>query len=221
MYARLAVNHLGDHIPGLSAIVVQNRSGAGGMSALNYLYNVAPKDGTVLDIIPPALALSQVLRPAELQYDAAEAELARTAHLAQRGLLHVAHLPTRTMADLLRRETVTAGTGPDADSTVFTTLLNDLAGTRFKIINGYNETAAAMLAVERGEVEGALRPWEGMKAGRERDWLANDRFNLVRPVHHAAASRAAAGPDRQRIAQDRPAGAIRGSSLAPTRSDAR
>jgi hypothetical protein len=62
---------------------------------------------------------------------------------------------------------------------MFTTLMNDLAGTKFKIINGYNETAAAMLALERGEVEGVIRPWEGMRAGREKDWLANGSINLV------------------------------------------
>jgi tripartite-type tricarboxylate transporter receptor subunit TctC len=70
LYARLAARHLGNHIPGHPTIVVQNKSGAGGMTAVNYLYNVAPKDGTVLDIVPPAIALTQALKPSELQYDA-------------------------------------------------------------------------------------------------------------------------------------------------------
>ena len=179
VYARLAARHLGDHIPGHPAIVVQNKSGAGGMAALNYLYNVAPRDGTVLDIVPPAIALSQAFRSSELQFDAKKLNwVGRLTSINE--VFYTWHTsPTKTLADLRRRETLTAGTGPDADSVVFTTLMNDLAGTKFKVINGYNETAAAMLALERGEVEGVIRPWEGMKAGRERDWLASGSINLV------------------------------------------
>jgi len=179
LYARLVARHLGNHIPGHPSIVVQNKSGAGGMTAMNYLYNAEPRDGTVLDIVPPALALTQALRPSELQYDARKLNwVGRLTSINQ--IFYTWYTsPTKILADLQRRETLTAGTGPDADSVVFTTLMNELAGTRFKIINGYNETAAAMLAVERGEVEGVLRPWEGMKAGREQEWLANGKINLV------------------------------------------
>lgn len=179
LYARLLARHLGKHIPGRPSIVVQNRSGAGGMTATNYLYNVAPRDGTVLDIVPPAIALTQTLKSSEPRYDARKLNwIGRLTSITQ--VFYTWHnSPTKTLADLVRRDTLTAGTGPDADSVVFTALLNDLAGTKFKVINGYNETAAAMLALERGEVEGVVRPWEGMKAGPERDWLTNAQINLV------------------------------------------
>jgi tripartite-type tricarboxylate transporter receptor subunit TctC len=179
LYARLVARHLGNQIPGHPAIVVENKSGAGGMTALNYFYNVAPQDGTVLDIVPPAVALTQALKPGELPYDARKLNwLGRLTSINQ--VFYTWHTsPTKNLVDLQRRETLTAGTGPDADSVVFTALLNDLAGTKFKVINGYNETAAAMLALERGEVEGVIRPWEGMQAGREQDWLAQGKINLV------------------------------------------
>jgi tripartite-type tricarboxylate transporter receptor subunit TctC len=179
LYARLVARHLGDHIAGHPAIVVQNKSGAGGMTAANYLFNVAPRDGTVLDIMPPAIALTQALKSSELQYDARRLNwIGRLTSITQ--VFYTWHTsPTKTLADLQHRETLSAGTGPDADSVVFTALLNDLAGTKFKVINGYNETAAAMLALERGEVEGVIRPWEGMKAGREQDWLAKGDIHLV------------------------------------------
>jgi tripartite-type tricarboxylate transporter receptor subunit TctC len=179
LYARLAARHLGDHIPGHPTIVVENKSGAGGMTAFNYLYNVAPRDGTVLDIVPPAIALTEALRPSELQYDARKLNwIGRLTAINQ--VFYTWHTsPTKTLTDLLRRETLTAGTGPDADSVVFTALMNALAGTKFKVINGYNETAAAMLALERGEVEGVIRPWQGMRAGREQEWLAKGEINLV------------------------------------------
>ena len=179
LYARLLARHFGDHVPGHPSVVVQNKSGAGGMTAFNYLYNVAPRDGTVLDIVPPAIALSQALKSSEPQYDARKLSwLGRLTSINQ--VFYTWHSSaTKTLADLQRRDTLTSGTGPDADSVVFTTLMNDLAGTRFKLINGYNETAAAMLALERGEVEGVVRPWEGMRAGPERDWLARGEINLV------------------------------------------
>src|SRR5207248_5889761 len=68
LYARLAARHLGTHIPGHPGIVVQNKSGAGGMAAFNYFYSAAPKDGTVLDIVPPAIALGQALKSSAVQY---------------------------------------------------------------------------------------------------------------------------------------------------------
>src|SRR3569833_171669 len=70
LYCRLAARHLGNHFPGQPSVIVKNMSGAGGLTALNYLAQVAPRDGTVLDVVPPTLALVQVLGQPGLQYDA-------------------------------------------------------------------------------------------------------------------------------------------------------
>jgi tripartite-type tricarboxylate transporter receptor subunit TctC len=179
LYARLVARHLGDHIAGRPTIIVENKSGAGGLTAFSYLCKVAPPDGTVLEIVPPAIALTQALKPADAPCDVRALNwIGRLTPINE--VFYTWHTsPTKTLADLQRRQTLTAGTGPDAGSTILTTLLNDLVGTKFKLINGYNETAAAMLAVERGEVEGVIRPWEGMKAGREQAWLGHGDINLV------------------------------------------
>lgn len=179
LYARLVARHLGDHIAGKPAVIVENKSGAGGVTAFSYLCNVAPRDGTFIEIVPPAIALTQALKPADAPCDARTLNwIGRLTPINE--VFYTWHTsPTRTLADLLRRQTLTAGTGPDAGSTILTTVLNDLVGTKFKLINGYNETSAAMLAVERGEVEGVIRPWQGMKAGREQEWLAHGDINLV------------------------------------------
>jgi tripartite-type tricarboxylate transporter receptor subunit TctC len=179
LYARLVARHLSDHIAGKPAVIVENKSGAGGLTAFSYLCNVAPRDGTVIEIVPPAIALTQTLKPEDAPCDVRALNwIGRLTPINE--VFYTWHTsPTKTLADLLRRQTLTAGTGPDAGSTILTTLLNDLVHTKFKLINGYNETAAAMLAVERGEVEGVIRPWEGMKAGREQEWLAHGEINLV------------------------------------------
>jgi tripartite-type tricarboxylate transporter receptor subunit TctC len=51
LYGRLVARHLGRHVPGNPAVVAQNMPGAGSMKAANYLYEVAPKDGTALGVI--------------------------------------------------------------------------------------------------------------------------------------------------------------------------
>ena len=105
LYAQLVARHLGNHIPGHPTIIVENKSGAGGMTALNYLYNVAPRDGTILDIVPPALALTEVLKPAEQSYDARKLNwIGRLTSINQ--IFYTWHTsPTKTLADLQRRET--------------------------------------------------------------------------------------------------------------------
>src|SRR6266704_5936931 len=60
-YGRLLARHMGKHISGHPAIVVQNMPGAGGLRSANHLYNVAAKDGTVIGIFDQAVFLDQVL----------------------------------------------------------------------------------------------------------------------------------------------------------------
>jgi len=69
-YSRLIANHIGDHLPGQPSVVPQNMPGAGGIRAANYLYNVAPKDGTAIGMVDQAIYLNQILGTAELKADA-------------------------------------------------------------------------------------------------------------------------------------------------------
>lgn len=179
LYARLAARHLGQRIPGQPQVVVRNMSGAGGLTALNYFAQVAPRDGTTLNMPPPALGLLQALGQSGVQYDARGFNwIGRLTSISQ-VFYTWATSPTRNLADLRTRDTTLGGTGATADATTFANLLNDLVGTRFKIIQGYNDTASVMLAMERGEVESTIRPWEGMKSGKERAWMVEKQINLV------------------------------------------
>ncbi len=72
LYARMVAAHLGKHLPGGPTIVVQNMPGAGSMKAANYLYQVAPKDGTALGVIVDSAPLEQALANPAVQYDAAQ-----------------------------------------------------------------------------------------------------------------------------------------------------
>lgn len=85
---------------------------------------------------------------------------------------------TKTMADALTNEVIVAGTGPTSSSVVFPHIMNDLLGTKFKVVPGYNGPTSATFAMERGEVEAVVRPWSEIKA-KNPDWLRDKRINLL------------------------------------------
>jgi tripartite-type tricarboxylate transporter receptor subunit TctC len=178
LYARLAANHLGRFIPGNPAIVAQNMPGAAGMLAANYLTSIAPKDGTVLSVLVPNITLAQILGVQSIAYDTRRFNwigriIATTATLFT---WHTAG--TRSLADLKTRETLVASTGPLSQAEINSTMLNGVVGTRFKLIRGYKGSGDAALAVERGEADGTLMPWEFLKSAHA-DWVREGKINIV------------------------------------------
>src|SRR5262245_50284005 len=179
VYSRLIARHLGTHLPGSPAVVVQNMPGAGGLRGANYLYNVAARDGTVLGVVSQTVAVGQVLATTPgIQYDArsynwigrinSNVEVHLTWHASG----------VRSIEDAKRREVVLAGTGPTSSSVVMPRLMNELIGTRFKVVTGFTGPTSAQLALERGEVEGIVKPWSSIKVGSA-DWLREKKINLI------------------------------------------
>jgi tripartite-type tricarboxylate transporter receptor subunit TctC len=84
----------------------------------------------------------------------------------------------KTIADAKSATVVVAGTGPDSSSVVFPNLLNDTVGTKFKVVSGYSGVSMAALAMERGEVQGMVRPWSVTKSMRP-EWLRDKTINLI------------------------------------------
>jgi tripartite-type tricarboxylate transporter receptor subunit TctC len=178
VYARLAARHLGRFIPGRPTIVPQNMPGGSGLTAANYLYRVAPRDGSVLGVIHPNSAFAQVIGMSAIQYDARKFNWVGRL-TSSNSVLYTWHdSATKTPADLMRRETIVGGIGPLTDGAIFSRMTNTVLGTRIKMIQGYKGTAAANLAMERGEVEGLFNIWEGMKS-LNADWIRDRKINLV------------------------------------------
>ena len=90
----------------------------------------------------------------------------------------------RTIDDAKRREVILAGTGPTSSSVVMPRLMNELIGTRFKVVTGFQGPTSAQLAFERGEVEGIVKPWSSIKTSTP-DWLRDKKINLL--VQHTQA----------------------------------
>jgi tripartite-type tricarboxylate transporter receptor subunit TctC len=178
LYARLVATHLGRFIPGHPAIVPQNMPGAGGMQAANYLAGIAPKDGSVLSVLVPNITLAQVLGVQSIAYDTRKLNwIGRI--VATTATMFTWHTsPTKTLADLKTRETLLATAGALSQAEIDSTMLNGVVGTRLKLIRGYKGSAEAALAVERGEADGTLMPWEFIKSAHA-DWLAAGKISIV------------------------------------------
>ena len=163
--ARMAARFLGKHLPGNPSFVPQNMPGASGMTAAGYLYQSAPKDGTVMGTIPVNLARDQILKIDETKFDATK--YIWIGRMTSGAGTHFAWYKSglTSFADLQSRDTVAAGTGPHANSVVYPLITNELLGTRIKPLKGFNGTSEAMLALQRGEVDLVLEPWQTIKSG--------------------------------------------------------
>lgn len=177
LYARLLARHLGSHIPGNPNIVTRNMPGAGGLAVVNYMVNVAPKDGTSLAITTDGIAVEQLLAQTGISYDASKlnwigrflptTEIFVTWHTS----------PTKTLEDARRRETILSSSGSGITD-YLPRALNLYAGTRFKPVAGYRGGVEQILAMERGEVEGAPALWTDIK-NRRSDWLTEKKISVL------------------------------------------
>ena len=165
-YSRLFARFIGRHIPGNPSVVAQNMPGAGSFLAANFLYGVAPKDGTALAMITQAAAVEEALASPGVKYKSAEFNwIGRVSDIVE---IHFTWKTSRakTLDDATRFEIPLAGTGPGSPSEGYPKLLNALAGTRFKVISGYPGSTQGMVAMERGEVDGALTSWHTLNRTR-------------------------------------------------------
>jgi tripartite-type tricarboxylate transporter receptor subunit TctC len=183
IYAELVARHLGAHLPGKPAVIVKTMPGAGGMNGTNYLANVAPRDGTVLGVVPQTVAIAQALGEPGRRYDAAAFNwIGRVnSNVEVQQAWHAAAV--KTIADVRTKEIVAGGTGPNSSSVVFPRILNAMFGMKFKIVAGYEGVNMVSIAMERGEVETIVRPWAVTKTVRP-EWLKEKKINLL--VQYAA-----------------------------------
>ncbi len=186
LYGRLIARHLGKHIPGAPTVVAQNMPGAGSMKAGNWLYEVAPKDGTALGVIVELAALEQVLGNKAAQYDAAKFSYVGRVATSNNIFMMWHTSKTQSIADAQQRETILAGTGPGSIAETVPRLLNALIGTKFKLISGFPASTEAMLAMERGEVEGAGSSWAAVSVAKQ-PWLREKKIRIflqTQPERH-------------------------------------
>lgn len=181
-YARTVAQHIGRHIPGSPRVIAVNMPGAGSMLAANHLYAVAPRDGSVIASVSQGIPLQAKLKYPEVRYEAGKFNwLGRMAQSTSVTMAwHTAK--ARTFQDALRSEVALSATGAGSTVTIYPQVMNELLKTRFKLIMGYKGSGEAMLAMQRGEVDGHSTTWEAVKAVHP-DWLPQGQVRVL--VQHA------------------------------------
>ena len=177
--ARLFARHLGKYLPGKPTVIVRNMPGAGSLVAANSLYSSAPKDGTTLGVIGGGVVLEPLLGNPQATYDPRRFNWigGRT---RDNFLCLVWHtVAVQTLQDVIQRETVVGATGPGSRTLTYPRALNELLGTKFKVVSGYPGGNEITLALERGEVEGYCGWSLGSIKTRAPEWL---RDGKVRPL---------------------------------------
>ena len=210
--ARLWSRYLGKHLAGNPSVIVRNMPGSGSLVATNHLYNAAPRDGTELAVIGGGTVLEPLLGNQQAKYDGRRFNWigGRSPDDFVCAVWHT--VPVQTMQDVTKRETVVGSTGPGSRTLSYPKALNELLGTKFKIVTGYPGGNEITLALERGEVEGYCGWAVGSIKQRAPQWLKDGTVRRAGTVHPleagtaecAAGERPAADQDRQ--AGDRAAG---------------
>jgi tripartite-type tricarboxylate transporter receptor subunit TctC len=179
IYSRLLARHLSAHIPGKPTVIVQNMPGAAGVVASNYVYAVAPKDGTVIAAVDQNIPMFQLLGGKGVQYDIAKvAWLGSIA--SSNGIAMSWHTTNVTsIADVKAHEVSIGTTGSNDDAYVYAKALNALVGTQFKIIQGYSGTSSVNIAMENGEVQAMGRSSYYGFASQRPDWLRDKKINIL------------------------------------------
>jgi tripartite-type tricarboxylate transporter receptor subunit TctC len=172
LLSRMLARFMGKYIPGHPTIIVSNMPGGGGIVAANYLAQIAPHDGTVMEIVSQGLPVDQALGLSP-QFKADLRTFSWIANVNYSNqLLVVWHTSkTKTLEDAKKRETLIGTTGAGSASVQYPAFLNNVLGTRFKIVFGYPGGREIDLAMERGEVEGrGINPYQSYMAS-EPTWL--------------------------------------------------
>jgi len=178
--ARVLARHLGKYIPGHPSIVVQNMPGAGSLTAASYVYDVAPKDGTVIGLYADGVPLAPLWRLPGAHFDPRSVGWLGALTVRDTSVILVrGDAPAKSFEDAKHIPVVLGSAGSNGINSTVALMLNDLLGTKFKVVTGYPGYAETMLALERGEVQGrAATGWDGIKREKP-EWVAT---GFVRPL---------------------------------------
>ena len=173
LYARVLGRHMGRHIPGNPSVVVQNMPGAGSLKATQYVYGVAPKDGTTIATVSRGMVTEPLLTGAK--FDATK--LTWLGSVASETSLCATWKTStvKTWADMFAREFTLGGSATGADPDSFALILRNVFGAKVKLVTGYPGGNEINLSMERGEVEGRCGwSWSSIKSQK---WLRDGKIN--------------------------------------------
>ena len=181
LYARLLARHIGKHIPGNPEVVPFNQEGAGSMLLANWLYNVAPKDGTVIATISRAVPFFPLIDKdaSAAQFEASKFTWIGSANDEVSTCVAWTASGIESVDDLKTKGMILGGDGPTADGEQFARLMNGVLGTKINIVTGYGGSGDLNVAMERGEIQGRCGwSWSSVVASHS-DWLESGQIKVL------------------------------------------
>jgi tripartite-type tricarboxylate transporter receptor subunit TctC len=152
--------------------------GAGSLKAANYIYNVAPRDGTVLGLLAPTLPLEERLGESGVEYKSTKYSWIGRLATALNITFIMNTSPVKTISDAFKHVAILGATGRASTNFIYPNVMNSVLGTKFRIVAGYDGTADVMLAMDRGEVDGNSATYDGLVNLHE-SWVKTKRVNIV------------------------------------------
>jgi tripartite-type tricarboxylate transporter receptor subunit TctC len=181
-YSRLVGRYMSKYLPGNPTIIVQNMVGGGGIRAANYIYNVAPKDGSVFCLIDRGMPTAPLLYgdKSQARFDAVKFSwIGSIMRETGMGVLS-GHSKAKNIEDAKQQEIFFGTTGPETDPAMFVRLVNELIGTRIKAIHGYKGQPDEFQAAEKGELDGLfMSGWSGPGRAYVRDRMSRGEMRLL------------------------------------------
>ncbi|MEA2904806.1 MAG: hypothetical protein QOI12_2193 [Alphaproteobacteria bacterium] len=178
-YGRAVARHLGKHIPGNPAVVPLNRPGAGSLTAANFLYNSAPKDGSTIGLFNRSIPLEPLMGNTQARFDGRKFTWLGSVGNEVSVCVGWHSVAVKSWSDLLTRDFVAGAASFSADTGVFALVLKNVFGAKIRIITGYPGGAEMSLAMEKGEIDGRCGwSWSGVKSTKP-DWLSGRQINVL------------------------------------------
>lgn len=177
--ARVVARHWTRHIPGNPTFVPRNMPGAGSLRATSYVYNQAAKDGTAIGTMIPSFVLNQRLGGKGVDYDSSKFNWIGSSNVSN-STLYVWHTHgIKTLDDAKNKEVIMGATGAGSYTVLYPVILNNLLGTKFRVIMGYRSATQVNLAMERGEVQGRAGNNFNSLMARDAQWVKDNKLNIL------------------------------------------
>ncbi len=204
IYMRVVARHLGAHIPGKPSIVPENMPGAASLAMINNLYNVAPRDGSVLGMPSRNLLVEPLFNNELAKFDPFKFSWLGSTSRDTALCLTWHTTGVRTLEDAKTRDVLVGSTGLVSGSNIFPKLLNKLLGTKFRPLVGYTDSGAIGVAMESGELQGYCSfTLAAIKSARP-DWLNEKKINILAQLTITPAPELTDAPSIMDFAKDAP-----------------
>lgn len=177
-YSLLLSAYLGKHIPGNPAVSIEHRPGSGGVNAIDYLANAAPKDGTVIAVAMPNFFVTPFVEPSAVKFKPDQFRFVGRMSDFGRVLVSWHTTGVKTIDDLKAKETFTGASARRSTTSIQPILVNEILGTRMKVITGFMGSGPTAVALERGEVQVTTIAYSTLQSLHP-GWLRDKKVNII------------------------------------------